>query len=321
MCSVSCRLDPESALIEIIISPSELDVMRQCPLRHQLLYGERWTKPIRDESHPLAFGTLWHTIMDGHYRAIQYAQASAHREFRRWQAFDRVSALLVARTYVNGVLAEIADPEVAELLAWMYQGHLDRYELDEQWQIMAVEFNAQTALPGPIDSPIQFRIKMKIDLLVKEQGRIWIIDHKSCKNLPKKIEMDLDDQFGLYHWGMSQLGYSVFGMYHSAARKERLKREMTLDERFLRSPMTRGRTELDRIAMEAWQTAHERYRGIQEVTDMKRKGIDIESPRHPQPIQCGWKCDFTEACIAGRKGTDLRDYVSRKGYRQDRSRH
>ena len=58
MLELSEDQDTDTGLIRHVVSPSELDVMRQCPLRHQLLYGERWTKPILDEGHPLTFGPV-----------------------------------------------------------------------------------------------------------------------------------------------------------------------------------------------------------------------------------------------------------------------
>lgn len=313
--------------MEIIISPSELDTMRQCPLRHQLLYGERWTKEIKDEGHPLAFGTLWHRILEQHYKVLMHFQKTALQQHQRWQAFDRVKARELARMEVNDVLAMVNDPEVAALLDWMYEGHIEQWGLDEDWQILAIEFGCEVALPGPIKTDFDFRIKMKLDLVVREAGRLVIVDNKSCKNLPHKLELDLDDQFGLYQWGMTQLEYKIFCTVHNAARKTRLKGDsegtkiMPLTDRFKRTPLTRGKKELDAIAMEAWQDAYERYRSYYELLPLKRAGVVIEAQRHPQPSTCGWKCDFTEACIAGRKGVDLRDYLKRKGYKVDRSRH
>jgi hypothetical protein len=172
-----------------------------------------------------------------------------------------------------------------------------------------------------------FRLKFKIDLIAKEDGRLWVIDNKSCKDLPNRLNLDLDDQFGLYNWAVIQMGIKVLGTMHNAARKKMLKGDMdgtnptALDGRYRRTPLTRGNAELDRIAMEAWQDAYTAYRGLQDVKDMKRLGINVEAQRHPSPMQCGWKCDWTEACIAGRKGIDMRDYIARKGFKQDRSRH
>ena len=206
----------------------------------------------------------------------------------------------------------------------MYDGHVEQYGADPEWQIMAIEHAAEVSLPAPagFKSPFEFRIKMRMDTIVKWKGRLWVIDRKSCKNLPSNLELDLDDQFGLYIWGLRQMGRNVFGAIHDAARKTRLKtKEAPLDERFKRSPMHRGDKELDRIALEAWQDAHERYQALGNVVEMRRNGIDVEAQRHPSPMTCRWKCDFTEACIAGRKGIDLRSYIKGKGYVKDRSRH
>lgn len=313
----------------IVISPSELDVMRQCPLRHSLLYGERWTKQIDDESHPLAFGTLWHSVLEAHYRAIQRQQKAAHLQHGDWRKFDHDAAEGFACAEALKVLDTVKDPEVKALLAWMYNGHLDMWGIDPQWQIVAVEHGGEVALPGPAGfaTPLTFRLKFKLDLVVKEEGRFWIVDNKSCKDLPNRLNLDLDDQFGLYHWSGNRMGLKIFGTMHSAARKLQLKGDKDgsspadLANRFRRTPLTRGKEELDTIALEAWQVANERYTGLQQVIEMKRLGLNIEAPRHPSPMQCGWKCDFTEACIAGRKGIDMRDYIHRKGYRKDRSRH
>lgn len=313
----------------IVISPSELDVMRQCPLRHSLLYGERWTKSIDDESHPLAFGTLWHSVLEAHYRAVQQRQKGAHLEHGDWRKFDQDAALQAACGQALGVLDGVKDPEVRRLLAWMYEGHLDMWGVDPQWQIVAIEHGGEVELPGPAGfaSPISFRLKFKMDLVIKEEGRFWVVDNKSCKDLPNRLNLDLDDQFGLYHWAGNQMGLKIFGTLHNAARKLQLKGDKDgtspadLANRFRRTPLTRGKKELDTIAFEAWQVAHERYTGLQQVRDMKQLGLDVEAPRHPSPMTCSWKCDWTEACIAGRKGIDIRDYIHRKGYRKDRSRH
>lgn len=308
----------------IVVSPSELDTMRQCPLKHKLLYHERWTVRDRPESHALSFGTLWHKLTEGHYRAIEDQQRKAHEGAGSWRAFDRDTARDRARASVDEVLAGVEDEEVADRLRWMYEGHLAAYGLDDDWQIMAVEHSAEVDLPAPegFDPEIRFRMKMKMDTVIKWDDRIWVVDRKSCKNLPHNLELDLDDQFGLYIWGMRQLGLKVFGAVHDAARKVRLKtKEAPLDERFKRSPLSRTDKELDRIALEAWQTAYERYSTIQRVVDMRRKGINIDVPRSPNPSQCSWKCDFTEPCIAGRRGASMRDYISRKGFVRDYSRH
>jgi hypothetical protein len=191
---------------------------------------------------------------------------------------------------------------------------------------VAVEYMGVVDLPGLTDDRT-FKLKFKMDLIVKESGRFWIVDNKSCKNLPNRLELDLDDQFGLYHWAGLQMGHKIFGTMHNAARKLQLKGDLdgsnpsALDNRYRRTPLTRGKAELDRIALEAWQDGYERYQALENIEAWKAKGVDLEAQRHPSPMQCGWKCDFTEACIAGRKGVNLRSYIQGKGYRQDFTRH
>jgi hypothetical protein len=293
----------------ILVSPSEIQTMRQCPLKHQLLYGERWNKERSDESHPLALGTIWHSVMEAHRRTLL--------------ATDR--NLNEAMAAAGRVILLIQDEKVSDLITWMYLGYVEMWGSDPEWEVVDIEMAAEVDLPPPHGWPsprLDLRLKIRLDLLVKWKGRIWVVDEKSCKDLPKRLDLDFDDQFGLYYWAATRLGYNVFGAIHSASRKVRLKtREAPLPERFLRTPISRGKTELNRIAVEAWQTAYTAYSNLEGVTAMRRMGVDIESPRHPDPRQCGWKCDFTEACISSRKGVDLRDYIHRKGYRIDHSRH
>ncbi len=308
----------------ITVSPSEIDTMRQCPLKHKLTYHERWSKPAADD-HPLGFGTLWHSVLEAHYKVIEQAQAQAQSRLGGWWRHNHTATLGAASLAAGSVVSAVADDDVRDLLQWMYDGHLEMWGIDPQWQIVAIEFPAEVGLPGPpgFEIDLEFRLKVKIDMVVKEDDRMMVVDHKSCKNLPKGLDLDFDDQFGLYAWAMRELGYPVRSLVHDAARKTRLKtKEAPLEERFLRTPMTRGQRELNTIATEAWQTAYTTYRDLFELQEYRRlTGFEIEPARRPQPSQCGWKCDWTNACVMGRKGSDLRDAIHRKGYRQDRSRH
>ncbi len=303
--------------------------MRQCGLRHQLLYFERWTKEPTSERDARSFGTIWHQVLAAHYLVIKGHQDQALLDTGDWRKFDHELVADQAFESANAVMHLIQDDEVRDLIGWMYRGHRAEHGLDLKWRILAVEFECEVELPAPagVDVEIKLRMKMKIDLVVKEAGRLLIVDHKSCKDLPKKMELDLDDQFGLYIWGMRQLGYKVFGAVHNAARKKRLVADQNgskptpLSDRFLRSPLVRSAKELNRIAIEAWQQAFMSYRGLYDVIELRRSGVDVDAPRSPSPRDCAWRCDFTEACIAGRKGVSVRDYIYRLGYRQDRSRH
>jgi len=321
-----------------VVSFSEADTAKQCPLKHQLSYVERWTSDPEVDS-PLAKGTAWHLAHEWHYRTIKQHQDRADElgEQVDERAVETDCRATVARVIDTRIAPQSS--ELADLIDWMYQGHIHHYGIDPQWRVLAVEHAAQCRLPTSTGRPSGFVLKMKIDLIVAE-GRgvrppIWIVDAKSCRNLPKGKDHDFDDQFGLYTWGMRRLGKSVFGQIHSAARTERLVKEakawraenvppepyvpgevQPMDQRFKRSRMYRTDVELDTLAVEMWQVMRTRYDQQRAAT---RAGID--SPRHTNPDTCSWRCPYTEPCLAGRKGVDMRQYLRDKGFQQDFTRN
>lgn len=330
-----------------IVSFSELGCARQCPMKHQLAYVERWSKePPRDS--PLTKGTLWHAVLEVHYNVIRRHQQEGRA--------TPVSKILGECALAVEMFLEDADPELAELIWWMYQGHVELYGSDEGWKILAVEHNAECRLPLPSGRASQFGLKIKIDLIVadvtRSKAQIWIVDHKSGRNLPKRKDLDLDDQFGLYTWGLRSMGKKVFGQIHSAARTTRnlgdfpanvelwaakkaagdkpgaKPKTQTLEERFHRTPMARTDIELDTIAREAYRTARNRYRDQAEIERARKLAANkgqslqtIEPDRHTDPETCSWKCDFTEQCLAGRKGLAMRPFLHDVGFRQNFERH
>lgn len=322
-----------------VVSFSELQTARQCPLKHDLAYGERWVKDP-DTMSPLSKGTAWHQIMEIHYERLKMAQDSV--------TWDPKLTLTECRNAVLSHIEREIEPrsnDLADLILWMYDGYIEQHGADEDWRILAVEHAAQCRLPALSGRASTFALKVKIDLIVGKrtasgQPQIWVVDHKSCANLPKEKELDLDDQFGLYTWAMRKLGKKVFGQVHNAARTQRNRgdhaamveewrarkaagekagpepKPQELSERFLRTHMYRTDIELDTIAREAYLTAKNRY-GQQR--ELRRAGVD--SPRHTDPQTCRYLCDYTDPCLAGRKGVDLRDYLQARGYTTDQSRH
>lgn len=315
-------VEPEEG--DQIVSFSELDTYRQCPLKHMLAYRERWTK-APDEDSPLTKGTLWHAVMEAHYLAIQAIQKGRLRE----DALDALAKEL------NQLLWDGPNQSANQKLAWwMYQGYLDKYGYDPQWEILGVEVKFQARLVGP-DGPSRYILKGKLDLVVRDRktGKIWIIDHKSGQNLPSQMDLDIDDQFGLYTWLLQQAGIDVLGVIHNAARttmnvgddpdnydpetgeplKKGIKRQ-TLEQRMHRTLMSRGKRELDAIGRDAWAVAANAYPQLAD-----REALPLYSA--PDPRQCGWKCDFLEPHLIARKGRPIRSALAEFGFEQRFERH
>ncbi len=291
----------------ITVSFSEIDTFRQCPFKHELSYKERWVSPGSKPA--LARGTAWHSMSETHYEAIQSRRGDSPS--MAWQE---------AQLAAFRKLAEMNLPDEEEqLLRWMYVGYIDRWE-GEDWgikpgtRVMAVEYGPVVWLPTERGGRSRFRLKLKVDLVVMIDGKIWIVDHKTGKDLPKDKELDIDDQFGLYTWAMRQIGKPVFGSIHNAVRTQRNKDQarhpQPLDERFSRKRLYRTDTELTNLAVDAYRAARRAY--------AIKPG---EADRAPNTDTCKWKCDYTEACLAGRKGMDDRDMLRSMQFRQDFERH
>jgi len=307
----------------VVVSYSELDTGRQCPHKHALAYKERWTQP-KDERTAAGRGTMWHQMLDSHYTALKEGagpEGARKAVAQRVQDFRSVGK----------------DPDTIDLLVWMYEGYVEKWGFDEQWEVLVVEYKTIVPLRTATGRLSKFDLKMMIDLVVRDRDtrKVWIVDHKSHANLPKDRELELDDQFGLYTWGLRALGHDIFGCIYNTARTTRNKGDFpnaledwerrkaagekpgarpkvqTLEERFDRYLMNRTKRETDNIALDALSTARSLYSSAN------------AGERHANNDTCKWKCDFTEACLLGRKTSDERErqFLLDVGFRQDFTRH
>jgi hypothetical protein len=299
------------------VSWSEIDTFRQCPFKHELAYKQRWSK-TPEEGGPLSRGTLLHEVMEAHYLAMKLNQDAKGTmptvtESRVAEQMDTIDVLLGRRGGVRTM-----QTEQQNLVEWMYEGYLAAFGYDQlEWEIVAVEYANEFWLPTVNGGRSNYKIKMKLDLIMRQRttGQLWIWDHKSCKNLPTDKMLELNDQFGLYIWGLRQLGMEVRGAIHNACRTQRNKGPMELAERFLRTPLYRTDEELNTIAVEAYKTARRAWGATKEG----------EAERNTNEDTCRWRCDFTETCLGSRKDRDPRGYLQHSltlsGFTQNRERH
>ncbi len=298
----------------IVVSFSEVDTIRQCLLKHEIAYKERWQAPTTGPA--LSRGIAWHQIMETHYRVLKQMQDEMKAGVP--PISDKAMAARIWEAVHPHLYSQLSgtQSEEQEILEWMYRGHIEHWGLDPGWDILAIEHAPVMSLPDRAGRRSRFQIKMKIDLVVRERstGNVYVVDHKSGKDLPKDKELDLDDQFGLYTWGLRQLGHPVFGAIHSAARTHRNKDQsrypQPLDERFRRTRLVRTEIELETIARECYAAVRNAY------------SFEIgQAPRSPDPDRCRWRCDFSEACLLGRKGADHRAILADTGFVRNQERH
>lgn len=288
-------------------------------MKHKLSYLDRWTKPAEDMT-PLGKGTMWHLVMETHYHTLMAAQ-----EAKNEPAFKELDVLGMAINNVNRLLDQAefqgTDPQLIQLMRWMYAGHIQTYGVQPEWTILAVEHT----LIVPLGEG--FNIKTKVDLVVQlENGRILLVDHKSCGDLPTERDYDWDDQFGLYTWALRKAGKRVWQSLHSAARTKQNQGDILkpgddgykasmkpqpLSGRFKHTWLNRTDAELECLAEEALATCKEAY-------------ARTFWQRHPDTRMCAWACSFTEACLYGRRNNDNNKTVQMlrsTGWEQDFQRH
>lgn len=290
-----------------IVSYSELDTYRQCPLKHHWAYKERWKRPAEIDG-ALNKGTLWHLVMEEHYNVIKDGGKVP-------DVYDAIQPYLVEER--SGVTSETQD-----LIRWMWTGYQEKFDIDPAWEILDVEHAFVVPLCDPNGDESPYQLKGKIDLVVRNRANdtYWVVDHKSGANLPDQMDLEIDDQFGLYVWAMNKLGrWPVTGAVHNAARTKMnladqpgytgKSKPQAMDQRFRRTYLNRSAVELESIALDAWAVAENAY------------GSTTPLYSAPDPRQCGWKCDYKEVHLLARKGKDPHDTMRDYGFEQDFTRH
>lgn len=323
------------AIDPIVVSYSELDTYRQCPLKHQLAYLQRWTKPL-EPSDRRSRGTLWHQVMEDHYEYLKDMWStrvdSSQADLGHIQA---LRDLAIARHLSNPEPTGEQD-ENQELVQWMYEGYLDNYGLDTKWIPLLTEQKFEVPLPDSFNRASRYHLKMRIDLVVFDltTGALWVVDHKSGQNLPDQMSLELDDQFGLYTWGLRELqrrgeldtllgrynAFPILGSIHNAVRTQRnvgdrpggKGKAQTMEQRMRRTYLNRSDVELDSIAHDAYAAAYNAH-------PPKSRTRPLYSS--PDPRQCSWKCDFKEIHLAARTGVDVSRALTDFGFVQDFTRH
>lgn len=301
------------------VSYSEIDTYRQCPLKHDLKYRLGYKPPTEKEAFRL--GHIWHEIMQVHYGVIKEWQELTAKVTPHASMAAGAKLLEHCAREVGYVLDNV-DADTRDLMQWAYSGYVEMYGTDHQWRIIATEVKGQTPLePGGPE------FVWVIDLVVEDYqyGGIWIIDHKFPGDLASDVEIDLDDQLGLYWLGWSLSGdplcRNVNGAMLNQSRKKRNVGDMvppplfangkpkgkpqSLDQRFLRTRTSRTLDECRAIGQDA----------IRVTKVMKFAQENDATYASPNPQTCKWKCDFRDQHILSRSsGIPITEVVEDFGF-------
>ncbi len=244
---------------------SEIDCIRTCPRQHFLRYKNGLEPKARQVA--LDRGSLWHELMDDTYSPDPETNPASR--LIKWRDEKSVHH------------------DDIDLLTWMLEGYFEAYGPgDPVWadNVVAVELELEAMLPDVGFGRKKF--KGSIDLIVEWLGRLWIIDHKTGKVKPSSRSLPMLDQWTIYTWLARENGYDIFGTAHNYAKTIRLKRDMTLEERFERTPIDKTDIEVETVAREF-------------ATVVAYGHADNGAPLSPGD-HCHW-CDFRDYCPNLRK--------------------
>lgn len=301
----------------VVVTYSELDSFRQCPLKHRWSYREKYRREPKVGS-ALSRGTLWHQVMECHYLLLRDLadRQPADRGTGKPTApgvTDQLMQFALQQFLVDQSGAQNEDQEKVE---WIYQGYLEAYGIDEDWEPVVVEQAGEV----PLDEDGRYWLRFKVDLVVRDRrtGMLWLVDHKTASQFSKPTEIELDDQFRLYTWALRKLGVPVEGIVRSDSRTQRNKGPMTLEQRFRRVTSYCSEVEGANVAADALRAARAAY---ESAPDQDGKPL-IPIYASPAPDRCVWRCDYLQVHLDLRRGLGTEEQLLRDfGFTRSDEKH
>lgn len=264
------------------VSYSELITFRECPLKWYLRYVARLVPPER--SVRLDRGTAWHTVLQRHYQTLRVAGALDVTGDSLVAVLDR--SIHKSLNEVDATVPGMTEADF-DTFWWMYEGYIKRWGVDPSYRVLGEEryFSFPFPVPGAEDLTIDGRVDLDVYDMDRDEYQIW--DHKSAsgRDVSKQAftnEMLLEDQFLLYG-AVSREGGQKVSVVYNVARTDKLKRDMTLDERFARVRLPYS----DQALTVAWQDNLAAARHLVECYNDPSRIYSV-----PDPGRCSWKCEF-----------------------------
>lgn len=175
-----------------VTTQSMIKTFRMCPREAMYKYHERLSPKVA--STPLTRGKWIHSVLEAHYLGEDWKPVHEHLSNKFSQLFDEEKEKL-------GDL-----PREIELLMASYFWHYGDPAVEgTEWKVHEVERLVEAMLPNG------HLFRGKVDMIVENEFGLWIVDHKTHKNLPNWAYRMLDEQSTLYTWAARQMGIPVQG--------------------------------------------------------------------------------------------------------------
>lgn len=222
-----------------IITASRLRAFRRCKRLHRNRY-ELGRRRIAPTALPLAFGTLFHRGLEAWWTAMMDAQ--------RWVrdgGEGEIGSLGILDVALGAMAVDGADDEQAELNEYeqarareLMRGYHARWFLETlELEIIGIEVEFLGPLINPATGRASkgFRLGGKIDALVRRNGRVWLVEHKTsaadiAPGATYWLRLRLDGQVSTYFEGGRILGHDVGGCIYDVAKKPAIRPKLATPE-------------------------------------------------------------------------------------------
>lgn len=180
-----------------ITTHSMLKMFGHCENATFYKYVERLKKRIANERDlPLRRGTWMHRLLEVHYAGGDWKKEHALLTAQFSELFDEE----------KDALGDL--PNECKMLMRSYMWHYgaDKSDPMHGWNVLGTEMTLECPWP---DGRGMYR--GRIDVMVEDEYGLWIVDHKTHKQLPDFTFRLLDWQSALYIWAAREMGYDVQG--------------------------------------------------------------------------------------------------------------
>jgi CRISPR/Cas system-associated exonuclease Cas4 (RecB family) len=173
---------------KIKISNSSYDTYQQCPQKYYLKHIE-FVKPFTDVRYPLVTGVAFHSLVNKMYETENFS-----RDF-------------LIKNWKPCFIEALENEACAFASTKGYEAQLQKgYILVQKFYKFA---DSEGYLVKPIKTEWPFKIEYStftisgiIDLIIKRNDTVEVIDFKTGWTMPTQLQVDEHQQLTLYHWAV-----------------------------------------------------------------------------------------------------------------------
>jgi PD-(D/E)XK nuclease superfamily len=136
--------------------------------------------------------------------------------------------------------------DMLEAMAMNYEAYWqsqDAYPLPQGFDLIQAE---QTCVVPVVGTPHNLEATLDGLMRHKQTGMVYVLERKTFERHPALEMLDMEFQFTAYMWVVSQLGFMPGGVaYDGAWKRKSPPKGRTIDDLFLRRPITHSQAWLD----------------------------------------------------------------------------